>query len=57
LKERLGYVMCGEDSRRIIDISSLFASKNPEAIMKLPGDTIHSHSSIKRERNKSWRCR
>jgi hypothetical protein len=35
LNERLGYVMCSEDSRRIIDISSLFASKNPEAITKL----------------------
>jgi hypothetical protein len=47
LKERLRYVMCNEDSRRIIDISSLFESKKPEAIMKLPGDTISSHYSIK----------
>jgi len=36
-----------EDSRRITDISSLFESKNPEAIMKLPADTISSHSCIK----------
>jgi hypothetical protein len=56
LKERLRYVMCSEDNRRIIDISSLFASKKPEAIMTLPGDTGSSHSSIKRERNVSWGC-
>jgi hypothetical protein len=47
MKERLRYVMCSEDSRRIINISSLFESKKPEAVMKLPGDTTSSHSSIK----------
>jgi len=53
LKERLGYVIVVKTAEELSTFHHYLQVKKLEAIMKLPGDMIPSHSSIKREGNMS----